>query len=172
MPKKRMSSAAASVELANSLSFRFATVTSRFLGTCFASSGFTDWSPKRTISEASARSKTRFSLSRTKKRRLASRAARRKSFSNAPVSTIVSTTDWTTGRPATRSVDPRSTRLTTISRLTTCAHLVVLEGLDRVVGEGIGVDDLGARVEQDAPGEDQEGPEDDQGDARRALALP
>ena len=48
---------------------------------------------------------------------------------------VASTTDSSTGRAATRSVEPRSIRLTTISRLTTRLHVLVLERRGGVVGE-------------------------------------
>jgi len=58
--------------------------------------------------------------SRTKKTLLVSTAAARKIRRNACVWIVASTADSSSGRAATRSVEPRSIRLTTLSRETIC----------------------------------------------------
>ncbi len=80
--------------------------------------GDTDLTANPTTVAASPRFTSVSLRSRTKKTLFASSAARRKICRKGCVWTTASTTDSSSGRAATRSVEPRSTRLTTISRET------------------------------------------------------
>ena len=83
-----------------------------------------------------------------------------------------STTDSSSGRAATRSVDPRSIRFDDDLAPHDLAHTVVVERLDGAIGEGVLVEDLGARVVRHSAGEQQQRGHDHEEHARRAAGAP
>ncbi len=105
--------------LAKSRCLSFSNARSMPFGRSSASFGLIDWSAKRTILSPSETSKATFSLFLSNSSRFDSRAAVRNTSSNGPAPSTVPTTCSSSGRPATRSGEPRSISCTTISVETT-----------------------------------------------------